>query len=85
MSTETIRLIKDGEKGSKGVLRRGKREFISLVSSLRPFIGLNFMVTGIAGPSLRPFIGLIFMVTGSFYRSDFSLHRYHWYLHYVLL
>ena len=30
MSTETIRLIRDGEKGGKGVWRWGKREIIYL-------------------------------------------------------
>ena len=30
MSTETIRLIRDGEKGGKGVWRRGEREIIYL-------------------------------------------------------
>ena len=30
MSTETIRLIRDGEKGEKGARRWGKREIIYL-------------------------------------------------------
>ena len=31
MSTETIRLIRDGEKGGKGVWRWGEREIINLL------------------------------------------------------
>ena len=47
---------------------------MSLVLSIHPFIGLISLSTGITGT-----------FTTSFYRSDFSLHRYRWYLQYVPL